>query len=533
MASIDNRSNYIVSVRNRDDLTRAFPYNKRDDAAAYFAELTEQGFKPQVQQLEDKILVRIRDKGWEPQSGRFDSLQAAEQFVRTVELDRARGLDNNYLRARGVTFIELLERYMKEEGPNRLKGWNEVGKYKYAKLWRGGTGKFNAHDRKGIAAKIGVPVETLPATLQPDYPWMQKPFSAVTTEDIESYIPERIVDGVLPSTVDRELDLISAVCSVAVNVWGYELKKNPMNNVRRPKYFNERDRRLVGDEESRLLAAAQSEDRRRCVELELDALVDRVVNADSEYPRLSASQKKRRRLQARQQCAAQVEKECSVVPLMEAFVIFQLGTAARRGEAMNLVWGHVDFDKCAAYFPMTKNGRSRSVPLSTRVRDALRRLPTSEEGRVFTMTFDYLKNAWQRILETADIEDLNMHDLRHEAISRIAETGKFSLVDLQSISGHLDVRMLLRYSHLCSKKLADRLDEALDGENATTTHRGRTRLKGDSFTMRDIQEISLEDASMPTVEETGSLPLKNRVAGVSEEKAQVVVVDFATRRRVA
>jgi len=51
--------------------------------------------------------------------------------------------------------------------------------------------------------------------------------------------------------------------------------------------------------------------------------------------------------------------------------------------------------------------------------------------------------------------------------------------------------------------------------------------------MRDIQEISLEDASMPTVEETGSLPLKNRVAGVSEEKAQVVVVDFATRRRVA
>lgn len=86
---------------------------------------------------------------------------------------------------------------------------------------------------------------------------------------------------------------------------------------------------------------------------------------------------------------------------------------------------------------------------------------------------------------------------------------------------------------MCSKKLADRLDEALDGENATTTHRGRTRLKGDSFTMRDIQEISLEDASMPTVEETGSLPSNIRVAGVSGEKAQVVVVDFATRRRVA
>src|SRR3546814_10498034 len=77
MASIDNRSNYIVTVRNRDDLTRTFPYSKRSDAAAYFSELTGQGFKPQVQQLEDKILVRMRDKGWEPQAGRFDSLEKA------------------------------------------------------------------------------------------------------------------------------------------------------------------------------------------------------------------------------------------------------------------------------------------------------------------------------------------------------------------------------------------------------------------------------------------------------------------------
>src|SRR3546814_18019820 len=89
------------------------------------------------------------------------------------------------------------------------------------------------------------------------------------------------------------------------------------------------------------------------------------------------------------------------------------------------------------------------------------------------MTFDYLKNAWQRMLATAGIEDLHLHDLRHEAISRIAETGKFSLVDLQSISGHLDVRMLLSYSHLCSKKLANRLYQALAEDAVRETHRGR------------------------------------------------------------
>src|SRR3546814_9365199 len=89
---------------------------------------------------------------------------------------------------------------MREEGPTRLKGWDEVGKYGYARLWRGGTGKFNAHDRQGMAAKLGVPVDVLPATLPPDYPWMQKPFTAVTTVDIESYIPERIEDGDRKST---------------------------------------------------------------------------------------------------------------------------------------------------------------------------------------------------------------------------------------------------------------------------------------------------------------------------------------------
>src|SRR3546814_108969 len=115
------------------------------------------------------------------------------------------------------------------------------------------------------------------------------------------------------------------------------------------------------------------------------------------------------------------------------------------------------------------------------------------------MTFDYLKNAWQRMLATAGIEDLHLHDLRHEAISRIAETGKFSLVDLQSISGHLDVRMLLRYSHLCSKKLANRLDEALAEDEVRETHRGRIRLgKAANLSMREVLDISLEEAAVAT-----------------------------------
>lgn len=70
--------------------------------------------------------------------------------------------------------------------------------------------------------------------------------------------------------------------------------------------------------------------------------------------------------------------------------------------------------------------------------------------------------------ECAGLADLHIHDLRHEGISRIAETGKFSLVDLQAFSGRRDTRMLLRYAHPCTKQLADRLDQAFASTTANS-----------------------------------------------------------------
>lgn len=95
--------------------------------------------------------------------------------------------------------------------------------------------------------------------------------------------------------------------------------------------------------------------------------------------------------------------------------------------------------------------------------------------------------------------ELRVHDLRHEAISRVAEAGSntpggFSLVDLQHFSGHRDVRMLLRYAHLCTQNLAKRLDAAFSDENQTATHHGVRRLKsGASLTMSEL----LADTSGP------------------------------------
>ena len=78
------------------------------------------------------------------------------------------------------------------------------------------------------------------------------------------------------------------------------------------------------------------------------------------------------------------------------------------------------------------------------------------------------------VIPAAGIEDLRFHDLRHEATSRLAESGEYDLVNLQAVTGHRDVRMLMRYTHLCTRKLAEKADEVL-GTVKEYVHRGRKR----------------------------------------------------------
>ena len=52
--------------------------------------------------------------------------------------------------------------------------------------------------------------------------------------------------------------------------------------------------------------------------------------------------------------------------------------------------------------------------------------------------------------------DLTFHDIRHEAVSRFVESG-LSLAQVQMISGHRDLRMLMRYTHLQTDDIVAKL----------------------------------------------------------------------------
>ena len=65
-------------------------------------------------------------------------------------------------------------------------------------------------------------------------------------------------------------------------------------------------------------------------------------------------------------------------------------------------------------------------------------------------------NRFIRLKEQCGIEDLRFHDLRHEATSRLFEKG-LNTMEVASITGHEDLKMLKRYTHLRAENLVGRL----------------------------------------------------------------------------
>jgi len=68
-----------------------------------------------------------------------------------------------------------------------------------------------------------------------------------------------------------------------------------------------------------------------------------------------------------------------------------------------------------------------------------------------------LSRQFDRIFQAAGCNDLNFHDMRHEATSRLYERTTLSNLKIASITGHRDPRQLKRYANLRASTLADHL----------------------------------------------------------------------------
>ncbi len=59
-------------------------------------------------------------------------------------------------------------------------------------------------------------------------------------------------------------------------------------------------------------------------------------------------------------------------------------------------------------------------------------------------------------MKRTELEDLRFHDLKHEATTRVFELG-LNIMEVSTITGHKDLRMLKRYTHIRASELALKL----------------------------------------------------------------------------
>ncbi len=313
--------------------------------------------------------AQIRRNGFPSQSRTFERKTQAQAWARQIEGEMDKGVFTPPV-VDPRTLGELLSRYANEVTPGKRGAESE--RYRIDGLLRDSLSGMK--------------------------------ITAITGKDLAEWRDQRARE-VAPATVNRDMTVLSHVFEIARKEWGIPVA-NPCRDVRRLRPDRPRDRRLVGDEEARLLAAIDSGGRN---------------------------------------------------PWLKPVVLFALETAMRQGEIVALTWADIDLEKPWAKIRQAKNGEGRVVPLSTRAVAVLQPLQKEREQKehspVFPTSSEAIKKSWQRACNRAGVEELTFHDLRHEATSRLFEKG-LNPMQVASITGHKTLQMLKRYTHLRAEDLA-------------------------------------------------------------------------------
>lgn len=141
-------------------------------------------------------------------------------------------------------------------------------------------------------------------------------------------------------------------------------------------------------------------------------------------------------------------------------VRFCVGTGMRISEVCGLRWSDLnDKDRTIIVrnrkHPSEKLGNDQTIPLlavkGIDTYKVLIRQPRTTE-RCFPFNSRSIGTAFQRAVRALKLHDLHLHDLRHEAISRLFEAG-YRIEQVALVSGHRDWKMLKRYTHVQARDL--------------------------------------------------------------------------------
>lgn len=243
--------------------------------------------------------------------------------------------------------------------------------------------------------------------------------SAITPKMISNYKVLRYSTGVKPSTINKELAMLSKAFNLAMKEWEW-VKDNPVSKIQKERDNNARDRWLTKDEEKRLLDNSPEK--------------------------------------------------------LREIIVFALHTGLRQDELLSLQWDRVDLLRKTIIIQESKNGKPRTIPLQQPAYDVLlekSKIRNIRYNFVFTtrigtkMDRHNLRSNFKDAVKKAGIKDFRFHDLRHTFATRLVQKG-VKIYDISILLGHKSTIMTQRYAHHCTESLRDCMQVLESDYNLTT-----------------------------------------------------------------
>lgn len=235
----------------------------------------------------------------------------------------------------------------------------------------------------------------------------KRSLASLRSSDFAQYRDARLT-SVGGNSVRLELAIISHLFTIARTEWDIAVE-NPIRNVRKPELPPPRCRRLECEEETLLLTKCDASNEGVWLRVAVELAIE---------------------------------------------------TGMREGELVTLEWRQINFKKRTARLEKTKNGDSRTVPLSHRAVELLNSLLRSITGKVFEVfgSADDLARAFGMARNAAGIGGFHFHDLRHEAASRLAP--HMPAQTLAKVMGWKTIQMSMRYYNPTDEELVRAVDSA-------------------------------------------------------------------------
>lgn len=301
-----------------------------------------------------KWQARIQRQDGPAQAKTFLTLQDAKLWARKIE--REYDLSLNDLPPKLITLKEALLKYLNEVTPLKKRAHIE-------------TYRIQAWLKTALSYKL---------------------ISQIKTQDLALWRDGMIKKGYQPNTIRLHLAVLSHLFTIAKSEWGFELLRNPVINLSRPRLPTSKDIRITDADIELLISNTQS-------------------------------------------------------PYLPTLILLALHSAMRRSELIKLRWEHIDWHRNIIHICDTKNGDNRKIPLFDSIKTILKPM-INHSGPVFPIQEQAITVAFKRAVGRSRLDDITFHTLRHEAITRMFEQG-YTIPKVASISGHKSWAMLKRYTH--------------------------------------------------------------------------------------